>query len=352
MALFTELPVSAQTAYAQLLEAALGVEHFRTVADLRGSFASKTVKKRKFWYYQYTEPAGKVRQIFVGPDSDVVRALVHKKNDPSAMQRVGMSAKAAAAYGCTQINSRQMRVIERLSEYGFFRAGGVLIGTHAFLAYGNMLGVKWGDSSHTQDIDFAHAGKSISLLLPSDFDANIHAAVESLQMGFLPMTGITSKAGASYLIPNEPEFKLDFLTTLHRGRDEPFKHEKLGITLQPMKFMEYSLEDIRQAVLFYGSTAVVVNVPSPERYALHKLIVAGERKGTFAIKAGKDLSQAAMLISRLREHHDSDLRAAWDDLISRGPGWMSRVKHGLSALYRKYPELSDLLTVASEKDKG
>ncbi len=31
-------------------------------------------------------------------------------------------------------------MIRRLSEYGFFRAGGVLVGTHAFLSYGNLLG--------------------------------------------------------------------------------------------------------------------------------------------------------------------------------------------------------------------
>jgi hypothetical protein len=34
--------------------------------------------------------------------------------------------------------------LRRLADYGFFRAGGVLIGTHASLAYGNMLEVRRG----------------------------------------------------------------------------------------------------------------------------------------------------------------------------------------------------------------
>ncbi|MCP5249404.1 MAG: hypothetical protein H6942_12870 [Candidatus Accumulibacter sp.] len=41
-------------------------------------------------------------------------------------------------------------MIKRLADYGFFRAGGLLIGTHAFIAIGNVLGVRWADSQRTQ----------------------------------------------------------------------------------------------------------------------------------------------------------------------------------------------------------
>ncbi len=70
MQAFTELSLTAQTAYAQLLESALSAEHRRTVADISGSFAAKTVRGQKFWYFQYTEPAGILRQVYVGPDND------------------------------------------------------------------------------------------------------------------------------------------------------------------------------------------------------------------------------------------------------------------------------------------
>ena len=60
-ALYTELSVSAHTAYAQLLDATLSAELVRSVADLPGSFNAKTVKGRTYWYFQYTEPAGKLR---------------------------------------------------------------------------------------------------------------------------------------------------------------------------------------------------------------------------------------------------------------------------------------------------
>jgi hypothetical protein len=230
-------------------------------------------------------------------------------------------------------------VISRLAEYGFFSAGGVLIGTHAFQAYGNIFGVQWGDSTRTQDIDFAHAGKSIALALPSNIEVNTHDAINSLEMGLLPISGLASKTGATYLSPIDPAFRLDFLTTLHRGFEAPYQHPKLNVSLQPLKFMEYSLEQIQQAVLFNTGSAVVVNIPHPARYVLHKLIVYGEREAAYVAKSSKDLLQSASLLKLLKERRPWDVESAWLDMNGRGKGWMTRVNRGLSALNQSYPEL-------------
>jgi hypothetical protein len=337
---YTDLSLTAQTAYAQLLDAALSAEHRRSVADLSGSFAPKTVKGHKYWYFQYTEPSGKLRQIFVGPENEAVKALIERKSAPSASAALTSLARSAIALGCTEILPRHFRVIRRLAEYGFFRAGGILIGTHAFLAFGNMLGVTWGDSSRTQDIDFPHAGKNVALALPADVEVRTHEAIQSLAMGFLPVSGLSSKAGATYLNPREPDFRLDFLTTLHRGGDEVYEHPQLHVMLQPLKFMEYSLENVQQAVLFRAEGAVVVNVPHPTRYALHKLLVYGERSGAFIVKGNKDIVQAGCLLSLLKERRPWEVEEAWTDLLSRGKGWVSRVAQGLHAVDRAFPALA------------
>ena len=343
---FTELSLTAQTAYAQLLEAAVTAEHMRTVADISGSFAAKTVRGKKYWYFQYTEPAGILRQLYVGPDSDAVRALIEKSRQPSRQEQLGPLVRSAAALGNAEVLPRHLRVIQRLSEYGFFRAGGVLVGTHAFLACGNMLGVRWGDASRTQDVDFAHAGKNLAIALPGNFTMNTDAAIQSLEMGLLPVSSLTSKSGATYLSPKEPDFRLDFLTTLHRGGDQPFAHPRLGVTLQPLKFMEFSLIDVQQAVLMAGDKAVVVSVPHPARYALHKLIVYGERKGSFAVKSNKDLLQAGFLLARLKDTRAWEVDEAWDDLKHRGKGWIERVQRGRGALAKASPELDVLRWLA------
>jgi hypothetical protein len=345
--LFTELPLSTQTAYAQLLDAALGAELVRSVADLPGSFNAKTVKGRAYWYFQYTEPSGKLRQVYVGPDNDAVQRLMQRQRETGAAQSLGPLARSALALGCTALLPRHLRVIRRLADYGFFHAGGLLIGTHAFLAYGNMLGLRWGGQERTQDIDFAHAGKAVALVLPSDVQVKTNEAIESLAMGFLPVTGLSGKSGGTYLIPAEPEFRLDFLTPLNRGGDTPYVHPQLNITLQPLPFMEYSLEKFEQAVLFSNDGTVLVNVPSPERYALHKLLVYGERSSTFRAKSAKDLAQAACLSAYLWDHRREALAEALQDLLSRGKGWVSRYKQGAAALHKAYPEIEVSARLAS-----
>ena len=336
---YSELSALAQTAYAQLLESALAVEHSRTVADLPGSFATKAVKGRQYWYYQYTEPSGRLRQLYVGPDNESVRQLVARKSSKPVTDALLPMARSAMALGCASLLPRHFQVIRRLADYGFFHAGGVLIGTHAFLAYSNMLGVSGGAAARTQDIDFADPGKSVSLLLAADFDVHVHEAIESLGMGLLPVASLTSTHGASYLNPREPDFRLDFLTVRHRGGATPYEHPQLHITLQPLKFMEFSLENVQQAALLSTAGVVIANVPHPARFALHKLIVYGEREGMFAAKANKDLAQAACLLAALKLHRAWEVEEAWEDLAGRGKGWLDRARHGLAALERFAPEL-------------
>lgn len=339
MAGYSELSLVAQTAYAQLFEATLATDLSRSVANLRGSFASKTVKGRNYWYFQFTDLGGSLRQLYVGPDSEQIRMLVSQSSQRKEEPLLPL-ARSAMALGCAALLTRHFRVIRRLSEYGFFAAGGVLVGTHAFLAHGNVLGVRWAEASRTQDVDLAQAGKNVSVALPATLQVDTHAAIESLQLGLLPTRALSGKSGTSYLNPKEPEFRVDFLTTLHRGKEKPFEHPQLRVALQPLKFMEYSLEDVIQAVLFCQEGAVTVNIPHPARYALHKLLVYGERKGSFMQKSRKDLWQAAALLGCLKSRRAWEVEEAWTDLIGRGPGWVERVKQGLGALAQAFPGLA------------
>lgn len=337
---YKPLPLSAQTSYAQLFDAAQAADLARSASSLQGSFASKKVKGNTYWYFQHTDVSGRLRQIYVGPDNPRTRALMREHRGRASGKRLQQLVNSAIALGCEPILLPHFRVMRRLADYGFFNAGGVLIGTHAFLAYGNMLGVRWGETSRTQDVDFAHAGKQMAIALPGNVQVDAHAAIDSLAMGFLPVLTVAGRAGASYATPSDPDFQLDFLTPLHRGADEPYEHPQLKITLQPMRFMEYLLEDVQQAALFSAEGVVVANVPHPARYALHKLLVFAERGATRRVKANKDLRQSGALLSFYRATSAREVEAAWKDLVARGPGWRERAVRGRDALDAIAPELA------------
>jgi hypothetical protein len=199
--------------------------------------------------------------------------------------------------------------------------------------------VRWGEASRTQDVDLAHAGKNLAVALPSSLQVDTHVAIDSLQLGLLPIGGLSASSGATYLNPKDPEFRLDFLTTLHRGKEEPYEHPQLRVALQPLKFMEYLLENVGQAAVFCEEGSVAVNIPHPARYALHKLLVFGERKGSFLQKSQKDLRQADALLEYLKALRAWEVEESWADLVARGSGWVARAKQGLDALAKVAPEL-------------
>ncbi len=342
---FTELPVSAATAYAQLQTAALAVELERNVAHLHGSFSTKTIKNTKQWYFSFRQPDQRVRQIYIGPDNGAVRELVNsaRKSVPDAQLKP--LAKSARALGCSTIVRKHLSVILRLNEFGFFRAGGVLVGTHAFLSYANLLGVRWRNPDQTADIDFAHAGRNIAIGLPATIEATPHDALTTMQEGFLPLGQYRGSMGTSYRHPDEPEFQVDFLTTQTSDSDAPIKIENLDVALQPLRFMEFSLEQIEQATLFDTTgRSVVVNVPAPQRYAIHKLLIVGERSAQHRAKVSKDLAQVAAILEYFADADRDLLKDTWEEAWSRGPGWRRRMKQGCEALTRIAPDLAQLLS--------
>ncbi|TXT34887.1 MAG: hypothetical protein FD135_5187 [Comamonadaceae bacterium] len=334
MRLFTELSTSAQAAFAGLDVAARDAELRRSVAGLPGGFVKKNDKGRDYWYYQQKQPDGRVQQVYVGPDDEKTRILIHRHDAADAVDAsAGLKklARAAIELGCAEIPLKHGRVIGRLLDHGFFKAGGLLVGTHAFLAYQNMFGVRWDAGAFTVDLDFAHAGKNLSLAIAANVEVDTAKAIESLEMGFIPVM-----SGTTYKKPDEPDFDLDFLTTFGRNGDTPLFVPALNLTLQPLKFMEYSLEAPMKATLLYRNGPLVVNVPRPERYVWHKLIVYGERPRDMRVKANKDLIQAACLLDYLLENDADLVRESWDDAIHRGPGWSQRLREGWEGLNAKF----------------
>jgi hypothetical protein len=330
MALYRELPLAAQTAYAELFEMAQAADASRSPAFLTGTIAWKTIKGRRYGYWAFKEIDGRKREYYLGPAGPAIEAIERARvNGAPAVEALARQAAAAHAQGCTLTTPKHFRVAKRLADYQFFRAGGLLVGTHAFLALGNQLGVAWGSGTRTLDLDFAHAGPggNIAVALPADLHADADNALRSLEMGFLPALGGSKGFASQYVSEREPDLRIDFLTTARRSRT-PVIAPDLGVALSPLKFMDYLIEAPGQSVLIDRNDACLINLPDPARYGLHKLIVAAER-GARHPKYNKDILQALALIQWHLARAPSALLDAWKDLAGRGTGWTKRAQASL-----------------------
>jgi hypothetical protein len=337
--LYQDLTLAAQTAYAEVLDQARTLE-LDTLSGLTGAFQRRTIKGHDYVYFGYRDPiGGQQRRVYVGPANERVNALVARFNIGKAPKKLAPNAQAALTLGCSGTLPKHYRIVRQLAAYGFFAAGGVLVGTHAFVGLANLLGVRWTGGDRTLDVDFAHAGRNISLALPSDVELSVHDALTSLELGLLPILEMSGRPGAQYRNPSDPELRLDFLTTATRN-GKPVLVEKLGLMLEPLKFMEFSLEGTTQGALLSNAGACVVNLPDPARFAVHKLIVYGERTVDLRTKAAKDIEQAAALAEwHLDNGQALAFNRVWNDAVSRGRGWKARAVQGCKALIERHPAL-------------
>jgi hypothetical protein len=91
---------------------------------------------------------------------------------------------------------------------------------------------------------------------------------------------------------------------------------------------------------------VLVNVPHPARFAVHKLLVAQDRAAAFQAKSRKDVAQAAQVLFALEELRPGDLRIALSDAEGRGKGWRAALQRGVELLRRVDARAVSILVAA------
>lgn len=322
-----DIPLTLQTAYAELLERASAAD-FETAFAETGTFVSKEIKGRRYWYFQ-TLTEGHKRQRYVGPETPEILeriALARQSVDDLRERRTLVSTLLRSAF-LPQPSDEIGRVVAALSAAGVFRLRAVLVGTVAFQTYSAMLGTRLPNAAVlTDDVDIAQ-DRNISIAV-EDRTEPIGEILKGADSTFRSVPTLHDGATFSY---KSRKLRVDILTP-NRGPDSdtPVKLKALGTDAQQLRFLDFLIRDPEPAVLLHGG-GVFVNVPAPERYALHKLIVAERRmKGTG--KSEKDLRQAGSLIAVLVKRRQTALRDAWDEAVSRGTKWRALMLAGLASI--------------------
>jgi hypothetical protein len=90
------------------------------------------------------------------------------------------------SYGARTLDGPSARLLDAPADQGVFRASGVLVGSHAFAAYGIMSGLVWSNHWRTEDIDLAAPRR---LHVAVDERADLRTALEAtgLQFDAVPM---------------------------------------------------------------------------------------------------------------------------------------------------------------------
>jgi hypothetical protein len=350
------IPLAHQTLYAELQQQTLDAG-FDAQFPENGSFVTKVRKGRKYWYYEgYETTSGGATEArkyskYVGPQDDPeiagrVEAFGRTKAGFRERRSLVMSLRDA---GLPTPPALVGDVVEALWKAGIFRLRCVLVGTLAYQTYAGLLGVRLPAASiMTGDVDLAQF-HAISMLV-EDTVPPILETLQTVDKTFHARPHLRKGAASAFV--NEKNFSVEFLTP-NRGSDdhagEPARMPALGgASAQPLRFLDFLITNPVHAVLLHKG-GVPVTVPAPERFAVHKLIVAVLRKddANDLAKARKDALQAGLLIEALAlNSRQADLGFAWMEAWDRGPHWRANLTEGRKRLG---PEQIELLRAAVDE---
>jgi hypothetical protein len=334
----TRLPESVVTLYAELLDQLRTADAEAAVGELRGPFVSKAIRGRTYWYAQRSEGATK-RQIYLGPESPALLARLeaasnHRADATSDERRRRELVTMLEAGGMFRESAAIGVVLRVLADASVFRAGGVLVGTQAFTCIANMLGVAFAkESLRTQDVD-VDQDTSIPLGVMDPPDVEMLERLRAQNPAFFAVPGIDSREPRTSFKVRGRDLRVDFLTSVSKATksQKPVYLPHLRVAAQPLAELDYLLEATVDAAVVVGS-GVRVNVPSPARFAFHKLWLSTERSAAEAGKARKDRRQAQQLIEVLVDERPDDLASAWAVLRSR-----KHLRKGTTAALSKVDE--------------
>lgn len=326
-----------RTAFAELAQRTFDAQ-FEADFPLDGRFVLVPIKGHAYWYFEYPTDDGDKRR-YVGPESDdqiTARVKRHKEIKDDIRERRRLVGMLLRSGGMASPDRFAGEVTKALADAGLFRLRAVLIGSVAFGCYSGLLGVRLPNTAiQTGDADFAQdfaisAGVEDSL-------PPILEVLQSVDPTFRAVPHQADKAKVAAFV-NSVSYRVEFLTS-NRGSDEhtgkPSPMPALGgASAENLRFLDFLIYEPVRTVLLHRE-GVSVNVPAPERYAIHKLIVSSRRltDAPGRAKRGKDLLQASLLSEALVETKQGyALADAYQEAWDRGSSWQEGIAAGLAMM--------------------
>jgi hypothetical protein len=331
---------AAHTIYRDLLDLLLDEE----VAAVRGKPTLRQRGSHAYWYDRY-RVGGDIKERYLGEDGPEMRARI---NDFARLREERAARSAERARLVRLLRAERMLSLDQttgsllaaMSAAGFFRLGGVLVGTAAFRLYEGELGIRLGfdQGISTRDIDVA-SFERLSFALAEIETVDPGPDVTLGDLSFEPAPSLDRRHRSWKWRQTRGEAVVEFLTPSFTDDEGIRDLPALGVSAQSLHYLNYLIGDPIAAALVYRD-GVLVRVPRPERFAIHKLIVAERRRdGNTSAKARKDRLQAELLIGLLAEERPEGLREALENARSRGRRWRERIDGSLARM----PEAAKLL---------
>lgn len=289
----------------------------------------------RFWVHRYSDATGRRHEVYLGNSNDAattdlvttLRGRIEAAN--ATIARVRILARA----GFATVDRKTYATLASLHNHGLFRAGALLIGSHAYGALLNALGVQ--AAAHaTEDVD---VGRGEALALPR-LEGGLLQMLRETGIPFIEVPSLDRREpSTSFAERGGSRLRVDLLVPSSNYEYPTVPIPELGAHAKGLPYLAYLLGHSQHVPILSPHGVVLVRVPVPERFAVHKLIVSQLRtRGT--AKSEKDLTQVATLMEAVAERFPGAL----EDALAAAPRSASKhIARAAKALQRHMPTTAE-----------
>jgi hypothetical protein len=328
--LYRKHPSSLATTYADVENHALHQDE--VLVGTPGALSIReNANKTRYYVRQFYDFERKKRDQYLcqigAPDCEnVVDAWKKRIREANELRA---SVRLLAREGFSILHAKHLAALAPLTKYKVFEAGAVLVGTHAFEVIVNRLGIRVAVFA-TEDVDIARPGK---LALEKAPKGGLLELLRESGIDFVDVPGLDrGKPPTSYKERGRSRFTFDLLVPTGGEEIETLPVPELHAHATALPYLRYLLAETQMGAAISNHGVATVRVPVPERFAMHKLIVAQLRVGR-AEKSRKDLQQAAALVAATGELFPGAIEDAFSKTAT------SSRKHIRKSLEKIRPEL-------------
>jgi hypothetical protein len=277
-----------------------------------GSFVSKVIGGSTYWYAQRAD-GGRRRQIYLGPETPELLSTIERAEEArrSMLDESGRRRELVTmlvAGGMASESAAVASVLSLLADAALFRTGAVLVGTQAFRCIANLLGTRFeGENLRTADVDLAQGAISVAV---GEMQTDLLEELRASDPRFVAVPELDPRNPSTSFKVRGRDLRVDLLAPGTRDAAKPVFIRHLNAAAQPLPGLGYLIAETILAAVVAGP-GLLVTVPEPAAFALHKLWVAQRRNTAEQLKARKDRRQATQLLEVLVGDRPGDLYKAW-----------------------------------------
>jgi hypothetical protein len=335
---------SSQAKYQELKQ--LARSQRRILAGSPGTLKQRAQSGKNYWVREYMRVDGKKTDDYIGAESSINQARIDQLTAAIELAKALASGSASLRlFGYQRVDKKPAAVLEVFFNRGLTTAGLTLVGSHAYGALLNELGII-AAGYKTQDIDVARA-QPLSIAFPEGF--NFEDLLKETGLTFVPIPGMPShKPSASFKLPGAETLAVDLLVP-GRNVGDVLPVKELRAHAQAIPLLDFLIQDPIDSVILSPNQVIPIKIPSPERFVIHKLYSSQSRKGD-RDKISKDLEQSAVLAAAIEDETPGKL----EDLYRTVPvAGKSAVRRAASVVARNleatHPHVSDALLKIAKK---